>query len=252
MLLTLKMIDMNAKHATKAKGIIDNPDQDTYRRIRRSIGYLGVGLPILLILFALIPFFKTSVQPSISHFYYTNLREIFTGTLCAVGLFLVRYKGFGNKKWWRNDNLLTNIAGVMAFGVALVPTDPIAPATRTTTLIPYDWNFLGGLHFTFAGTLFLSFSILSICVFTLGQNRDTGIPKSIINENNIYRICGYSIILFIAMIPICNALKLFTYSTLVFEALSLFSFGIAWLIKGRALGETGKTGERLYREHNSK
>jgi len=241
---------MNAKLLTKAKGIIENPDQDTYRRIRKSIGYLGVSLPILLILFALIPFFQTSIQPSISHFYYTNLREIFTGTLCAVGLFLVRYKGFGNKKWWRNDNLLTNIAGVMAFGVALVPTDPIAPATRTTTLIPYDWNFLGGLHFTFAGTLFLSFSILSICVFTLGQNRDKGIPKSIFNENNIYRICGYSIILFIAMIPICNALKLFTYSTLVFEALSLFSFGIAWLIKGRALGQTGKTGEKLYGERN--
>jgi hypothetical protein len=241
---------MNAKLAKKVKGTSENGDVSTYRRIRRSIGYLGVGLPIALILFSLIPFFKTSIQPSISHFYYTNLREIFTGTLCAVGLFLVRYKGFGNKKWWRNDNLLTNIAGVMAFGVAFIPTDPIFPMTRNTTLIPYDWNFLGGLHFTFAGTLFLSFSILSIFVFTLGQKNESGIPKSLFDENNIYRFCGYSILLFIALVPLCNALKLFDHSTLVLEALSLFAFGIAWLIKGRALGQTGKTGEKLYRERN--
>ena len=241
---------MKAKVATKVKGFVENPDQFTYRRIRRAIGYLGISLPILLILFAVVPFFKTSIQPSISHFYYTNLREIFTGTLCAVGLFLVRYKGFGNKKWWRNDNLLTNIAGVMAFGVAFIPTDPIFPSTRDTTLIPYDWNFLGGLHYTFAGTLFLSFSILSIFVFTLGQKHEAGIPKSVFDENNIYKFCGYSILLFILLIPLCNLLKLFTHATLVLEALSLFSFGIAWLIKGRALGQTGKTGEKLYREHN--
>jgi len=240
-----------AKHATRTKSLSENGDVSTYRRIRRSIGYLGVGLPIVLILFSLIPFFKTSIQPSISHFYYTNLREIFTGTLCAVGLFLVRYKGFGNKKWWRNDNLLTNIAGVMAFGVAFFPTDPIFPATRNNTLIPYDWNFLGGLHFTFAGTLFLSFSILSIFVFTLGQKSESGIQKSLFDENNIYRFCGYSIILFIALVPLCNAFKLFTHSTLVLEALSLFAFGFSWLIKGRALGQTGKTGEKLYRERNA-
>jgi len=249
--LTLIIEMMKTKAATKVKGFDENPDQFTYRRIRRSIGYLGIGLPILLFLFALIPFFKTTVQPSISHFYYTNLREIFTGTLCAVGLFLVRYKGFGNKKWWKNDNLLTNIAGVMAFGVAFVPTDPIPPDTRITTLIPYDWSFLGGLHYSFAGILFVSFSILSICVFTLGQQQ-ADLPKSLLDENNIYRFCGYSIIVYIALIPLASTLKLYKDSTLVLEALSLFSFGISWLIKGRALGQTGKTGEKLYRERNAK
>jgi len=72
---------------------IERDDIFTYRRIRRAIGYLGLSLPILLVALSFIPFFKTSLQPSISHYYFTNLREIFTGTLCAVGLFLICYKG---------------------------------------------------------------------------------------------------------------------------------------------------------------
>jgi hypothetical protein len=242
---------MQTEQAKKIEVIIENSDVFNYRRIRRAIGYLAVGLPVVLVLFSVIPFFKTSLQSSISHFYYTNLRELFTGTLCAVGLFMVRYRGFGNEQWWKNDNLLTNIAGVMAFGVALIPTFHVEEMCRTTTLLSYDWNFLGWLHYFFAAGLFISISILSIHVFTIGQENEPGIPKSAFDENNIYKICGYSIIVFIIMIPISEILNLFPNSTLVLEALSLFAFGTAWLIKGRALGQTGKIGEMLYREHNT-
>ena len=72
---------------------LETYDIFTYRRIRRAIGYLGISLPILLVGLSLISFFETSVQYSISDYYYTNLREVFTGTLCAVGLFLICYKG---------------------------------------------------------------------------------------------------------------------------------------------------------------
>lgn len=91
---------------------------------------------------------------------------------------------------------------------------------------------------------------MAINVFTIGQERDN-IPKSILDENNIYRFCGYSIIIFIIMIPISKLLDLFRYSTLVLEALSLFAFGFAWLIKGRVLGDKGKIGEKLYGESNA-
>jgi hypothetical protein len=101
-------------------------DKITFWRIRSAIGLLGVALPILLLILPQISFFQTRVQPSISHYYYTNLRELFTGVLCAVGLFLIRYRGHTNPEFWKNDNLLTNIAGAMAFGVALFPTNPLA------------------------------------------------------------------------------------------------------------------------------
>lgn len=232
---------------------IEDYDIFTYRRIRRAIGYLGISLPILLVGFSLISYFQTPVQPSISHYYYTHLREFFTGTLCAVGLFLIRYKGHGNVSIWKNDNLLTNIAGIMALGVAFFPTnlDDNDLKTKIYTLIPATEAWLGWLHYAFAALLFLILALLAINVFTIGQKNETRSPKSILNENNIYKACGYSIIIFVVLVPISENLKWFKYSTLVLEALSLFAFGIAWLIKGRALGDSGVVGEKLYQEKNT-
>lgn len=229
---------------------IERNDIFTYRRIRRTIGYLGISLPILLVGFSFISFFKTQLQPSISDYYFTNLREIFTGTLAAVGLFMINYKGSGNASIWKNDNLLTNIAGIMAIGVAFIPVNPDDFAIKIYTLIPYPEKWLGWLHYCFAALLFLIMSLLSINVFTIGQKNETRDPKSILNENNIYRLCGYSILVFIVMVPVSETLKLFPYSTLVFEAVALFAFGIAWLIKGRALGDKGIIGKKLYQEDN--
>lgn len=229
---------------------IEDYDIFTYRRIRRTIGYLGISLPLLLVGLSLISFFETPVQPSISHYYYTNLREIFTGTLCATGLFLIRYKGNGNPSIWKNDNILTNISGIMALGVALIPTNPDDFKAKIYTLIPSTEKWLGYLHYGFGAVFFLILALLAINVFTIGQLNETRSPKSILNENNIYKVCGYSILIFTILIPISELLKWFPYSTLVFEALSLFAFGIAWLIKGRALGDQGKIGEKLYQENN--
>lgn len=229
---------------------IESYDIYTYRRIRRAIGYLGISLPIFLVGLSLIIFFQTPVQPSISHYYYTNLREVFTGTICAVGLFLIRYKGHGNASFWKNDNLLTNIAGIMALGVALIPTNPNKASDKIYTLIPYTEKWLGLLHYGLAAFLFLILALLAINVFTISEENETRAPKSMLNENNIYRFCGYAIIVFVIMVPVAGQLKLFPYSTLVFEALSLFAFGTAWLIKGRALGDKGVIGQKLYQENN--
>lgn len=228
-----------------------NYDVMTYRSIRRAIGYLAISLPIILLILSCFSFFNTNIQTSISHYYYTNLREIFTGTLFAVGLFLIRYKGHSNISIWKNDKVLTNIAGIMAVGVALIPTTPIKTDEpiycKIITLIhiPLDW-----LHYAFAGILFFILALLAINVFTIGKENENNIPKSIFDENNIYRFCGYSILLFIILIPIFSITKLFPYSTLIFEALSLFVFGFAWLIKGRALGDKGELGRKIYGEEN--
>ena len=220
----------------------------TYRRLRRMIGILGVALPVILVVFCFIPLFDTDIQPSISHYYYTNLREIFTGTLCGVGLFLICYKGHNNPVLWKNDNFLTNVAGIMAFGVAFFPTS-IENVQDIHSLVR-GINWIDELHYGCAAVLFLSFSLLAINVFTIGQNVDPSLPKTRLNENNIYKFCGYSILVFIIMVPVSARLEIFEYSTLVFEALSLFAFGTAWLIKGRALGDKGKIGEVLYKERN--
>lgn len=233
-------------------GRIRNNNIFTYRRIRRAIGYLGVLLPVVLVGLSLFTFFNTKLQPSISDYYFTNFREIFTGTLSAVGLFLIRYKGIKNASIWRNDTLLTNIAGIMALGVALIPVNPELEQQKIYTLIPYNWPWLGSLHYGFAAGLFGIFALLALNVFTIGQEENQDLPVSTLNENHIYRFCGIGIIVFMILVPVSEVFDLFEYSTLVLEALILFLFGAAWLIKGRALGDAGRIGEKLYRERNMK
>lgn len=224
-------------------------DVVTYRRIRSAIGVLGIGLPIVLLFLPLFPVFKTSIQASISHYYYTNLRELFTGVLCAVGLFLIRYKGHKNQTFWKNDSLLTNIAGGMAFGIALFPTNPYDCCQKIYTLIPSCNYVFGIIHYVFAAAFFIVLSMVSINVFTIGQKEDSDIPISLINENRIYKTCGYLMLCFIILVPLFAAFDV-SYATLICEALALFSFGTSWLIKGRALGDKGKIGEKIYREKN--
>ncbi|MES2767443.1 MAG: hypothetical protein V4642_16325 [Bacteroidota bacterium] len=216
----------------KAEDDITQQNLFTYRRIRRAIGWLAFSLPVSLVLFSSIGFFKTGIQQSISEYYYTNLREIFTGTLCAVGFFLIRYKGNGNTDFFKNDTLLTSIAGAMAIGVALLPTNPDCPWEKVDTLIPLNAPVIGWLHYGCAAMLFMICSVLCINVFTLGP----GEQKEQTGESRIYRICGWSIIVFIIMVPLCAYLEV-PYATLIFEAFSLFAFGLAWLVKGRALSD---------------
>lgn len=225
-------------------------DIKTYRKIRRAIGYLGISLPIVLVILSFIPFFKTPVQPSISDYYYTNLREFFTGVLCAVGLFLIRYEGTRNPRFFKNDDLLTNISGYMAFGIAFFPTNPENWAEKIYTLVPLHLNFLGYVHYGFAALFFIILSIISFNVFTIGQQKNEAIRVSIFNENRIYRTFGFLMLFFIAMIPVFAIFHVLKHSTLLFEMLALFSFGISWLIKGRALGDKGRVGEKIYREVN--
>lgn len=232
---------------------MNKPDTNhyfTYRRLRRAIGYLGIGLPVLLVGFSLIPFFQTDIQSSISAYYYTNLRDLFTGALAAVGLFMICYKGHDNPSFLKNDQLLTNVAGIMAIGVSLVPDAPADGTRDVISLFPYQFPWLSTLHYIFAALLFGIFALLAINVFTIGQNKAEDIPVSTINENNIYRFCGIAILVLIILVPVSEMFELFSYSTLILEALALFFFGTAWLIKGRALGDEGKIGEKLYRERN--
>ena len=235
---------------TQSNPLSAENDIQTFRRIRKTIGWLGISLPFTLVLLSLIPFFKTSVQNSISEFYYTNFRELFTGVMCAVSLFLIRYKGTNNPVFWKNDSLLTNIAGIMALLVALFPTNPDDCSEKIYTIIPSCALWLGWLHYVFAAAFFIILAIISINIFTIGQKKTKDIPVSLLNENYIYRGCGIAIIVFMILIPVFDELNLFRGSTLVLEALALIAFGMAWLIKGRVLGDKGKIGRMVYREHH--
>ncbi len=234
------------------KSTLDAPivGSETYRRIRRAIGYIGIGLPLVLILCSWMKIFVTEFHPSLSHYYYTDLRDIFTGSLCAVGLFLVRYDGHKNPVIWKNDRLLTNIAGFMAFGIAIFPTDPLEGTCKLFTLVTHNHEFWKWLHYAFAAIFLLVLALISYCVFPIGQMKIEGHNPSVVNENFIYKTCAIFMLICIGLIPLFDSLKVFNSSTLVLEAIAMFMFGMSWLVKGRALGDKGRVGEVLYNERN--
>jgi hypothetical protein len=89
----------------------------SYLAMRRMIGILGVALPIVLVIGGFIQD-EIAIQPSISGYYYTNMRDFFIGMLCIVSIFLMSYKGYE-----KVDNFVGNLSGLFALGMVLFPTE---------------------------------------------------------------------------------------------------------------------------------
>jgi hypothetical protein len=85
--------------------------------------YLRVGLVALALFLAAslvieMAFGDTEWLGSISAYYYTPVRSVFVGTLCAMGECLIAIKGRDRPR----EDLMLNLAGMCAPVVALVPT----------------------------------------------------------------------------------------------------------------------------------
>ena len=87
---------------------------NTYRYLRAGmvvmVGMLAIGVAIEW-------FNAECLQTSISAYYYTAVHSVFIAALCAIGVQLIVYKGSVQSE----DGFL-NLAGILAFIVAFVPT----------------------------------------------------------------------------------------------------------------------------------
>ena len=97
------------------------PDQDralkTYRYLRMGM----VGLVLALALSILLERLKVDCwQTSISSYYYTPARAVFVGGLLAIGVSLLVIKGST-----RREDVMFNIAGILAPVVGVVPTSSV-------------------------------------------------------------------------------------------------------------------------------
>lgn len=201
------------------------PEVISFRTIRRIIGYLGIGLPFGLLIMAYALGCR-QLQSSISHYYYTMAGSLLVGVLCAIGLFLISYKGFGPL-----DDRATNIAGVFAFGVAFFPTGNFAQTCCALFVYPCS-KLRVGLHYGCAASLFVTLAFISFFLFTRSKGEKSD-EKHI--RNAIYRTCAVLMLLFIVMVPVCakwidpaDKYRL----TFYLETGALISFGISWLVKG--------------------
>lgn len=233
---------------------LDNTDDSrvvSYRTIRKAIGIIGFLLPIVLILGKIFYYQDPGIQDSISGYYYTDMRDVLVGSLCATGVFLFSYRGYDapsgpllKRLFGRyTDNLASTVAGIGAIGVALFPTQ----ATSATFEQLTGNKSYAGVHVVSAATLFILLAYILIWRFT-----DHGPPQPGTEEersiadadetsrkrcNVVYVVCGGLILLSIALIGIGwlfpeGSFPGQRYSVLVLETVAIWAFSIAWFLKG--------------------
>ena len=185
--------------------------------LRQLIGWIGVLLPFAL-LFAGKVNSDIDLQHSISAYYHTAMRDVFVGAMCAVGVFLISYRGYPNSY----DNVLTNICGVSAVGVALFPVNGKASELSA---------WVGYLHYVFA-VLFFGF-LIAMCfwVFT-GSDKRCPPTKEKRIRNRIYVLCGAVMLLAVGCAAIIGVWWKETSAVFWAEFTALLAFGFAWLTKG--------------------
>ena len=207
------------------------PDPDnslviSYLWLRTAIGIIGIALPFALAMGKIL-FDDGGLQSSMSAYYYTNTRNLFVGSLCAIGIFLMSYQGYERK-----DNIAGKLACVFAIGVAFFPTTPEINATSGDQLT-------GRFHLIFAALLFLTLAYFSLCLFRKTDLTKPPTPQKR-RRNAVYSICGYTIlasILLIVMVRVWLEYTVLQNFKPVFwlEALAVVSFGVSWLTKGEAI-----------------
>jgi cytochrome bd-type quinol oxidase subunit 2 len=211
----------------------ETPEVISFRTTRRAVGWLGILLPFLLLAGAWLGDCRT-LQPSISHYYFTSVREVFVGVLCAVSLFLFTYKGHSLL-----DGVAANIAAIFSLGVALFPTNYLrlfpcqAP---TVSVIAGDFN--DELHLASAALFFGTLAFMSLYLFTKSKHPREQWTQRKKKRNTLYKVCGWLIVFCILMIGSSGSVfkvKETSTFTFWFEALALLAFGVSWLTKGEQL-----------------
>lgn len=198
----------------------------SYLGLRKAIGIIGIALPFVLA-FGKILLDGPGLQSSISSYYYTVMRDVFVGSLCAIAVFLMSYRGYERK-----DDIAGKLACAFAIGVALFPTTPDMDPTARDKVI-------AGLHFLFAASFFLTLAFFSLVLFRKTDPTKTPTPKKL-QRNVVYTICGYAILACIALIaglgllpgtsPVRRLAPAFWL-----ESIAVVAFGISWLTKGEAI-----------------
>ena len=124
----------------------------SYLSLRKAIGVIGIAMPIVLPLGKII-LQSPGILSSISSYYYSIMGDVFVGSLCAIGVFLLSYHGYERK-----DDIAGKIAGIAAIGVALFPVAPDLGATAKQMMI-------GNWHLTFAAVFILTLAYFSLFLF---------------------------------------------------------------------------------------
>jgi hypothetical protein len=206
-----------------------NPQQSlvlSYLGLRKGIGIIGLALPLVL-LFGRIIFESHGILDTISAYYYSVMRDIFVGSLWAIGIFLISYR------YASLDDILGDLAGLFAILVSIFPTTD--PDKKPTEL-----QMTSGLaHLVFAACFLIILAIFALYLFR-EENPDGPTPKKR-QRNRVYFICGIAIFACLVLIILVQFLPSNSWLQSIhprfwLESLAIWAFGIAWFVKGEGVG----------------
>lgn len=217
-------------------GKIAMTNQDT---LRKTVGVLGMLLPLLLYLFLLIDTGYFRPMPSLSHYYMTRSCSLFVMVVSLLAVFLIIYKG---KE--QIDFYLSLIAGLFALLLLLFPTDNLPPDFACPACVVTDLKdseLRTAIHFISAGIFLFTLAIMSLFLFTRSDKSKAarGVQKR--KRNRVFRICGVVILACLFVILIGMKTELFgsfyedNHLTFWMETLAIEAFGFAWFVKGEAI-----------------
>lgn len=201
----------------------------SYLTLRKAIGFLGIFMPVLLLLGTFTIGRCTQIQDSISHYYFTIMGSVLVGVLCSFSIFLFLYIGYD--KW---DNFFTNLAAIFALGIAFFATTQTPDANCAVCFLGYCKARVL-VHYISAALFFTTLSYISIFLFTKSKGTKTNEKFS---RNIVYRICGIVmlisilLILLIKVVPWLENLLVRYKPVFWLEWIALVAFGVSWLVKG--------------------
>lgn len=197
----------------------------SYMILRRVVGTIGLALPVILVLGHLL-IDRDPLPPSISDYYYSDMRDLLIGCMWALAVFMASYRGHE-----RRDDITGDITCVSAILVSLFPVAPSTGATSTQELI-------GHVHLTAAGIFFISLAYFCLVLFRKGGPSQE--PRKRM-RNRVYLVCGWVIVCCLVALIIFGIMdahwSFIREYRLVFwaEAIGIWAFGWSWLVKGQAL-----------------
>lgn len=212
-----------------------DPRVRSYLELRSAVGWIALGLPLILLLSSWLLPTGHGIPASISGYYYTPMRNVLEGSLCAIGFFNLCARGYE----WR-DEVAGHISALCAFGVAFCPTFPPGPETALQ-------HRMGTVHNYFAEIFFITLAIMCLVLFrSTAANRTRTRNKR--RRNAVYTICGTVMGVCGVVDFICHNMRPIPHigplgSIFLCEMIALEAFGVAWLVKGKTfLGTKRRSG----------
>jgi hypothetical protein len=216
-----------AKVSTSVAQAPSRPDDLSDNAHRQLIGYIGLVLPALLILIAVV---RDGIErwrnlESISAYYYTGAVAAFVGMLVALALFLFTYRGYKNK-YNRADRWVAKVAAGAALVIAFFPTAAPVGLPALSWWTPTT----GVLHHVAAIVLFAMFAVFAFWLFRLTADGEQPAADKR-RRNNVYLVCGIAIVGCIGWAGFngVNGRPIFLP-----ESIALIAFAVSWLVKGYA------------------